>query len=72
MTCATGNAWVIYSPNESAIRDGAGFWSSEFGWVPPDHATCFIADEARDAVLPISVGHDARLVPRREAQQFYG
>jgi hypothetical protein len=65
------DSWVVYSPNESAISGSTGFWSNKFGWVPLDQATCFTADKARDAVLPISVGHDARLVPRREAQQFY-
>lgn len=72
MTCTASDSWVVYSPNESAVSDSAGFWSNEFGWVPLDQATSFTSDEAREAVLPISVGHDARLVPLHEAQQFYG
>lgn len=72
MTSTASDSWVVYSPNESAVSDSAGFWSNELGWVLLDQATCFTADEARDAVLPISVSRDARLVPWFEAQQFYG
>lgn len=54
MTFTASDSWVVYSPNESAVSDSAGFWSNEFGWVPLDHATCFTTDEARDAMLPIS------------------
>ena len=38
MTSKAGDCWVVYSPNESAIGDSAGFWSNEFGWVQFDQA----------------------------------
>lgn len=72
MTCATGSDWVIYSPNESAASDGAGFWSSEHGWVELGQATRFTAREACDVPLPMAVGHDARFVPWHEVVQHYG
>ena len=36
------NSHVVYSPNESAVMDGAGFLSNEFDWTgeadDQDHA----------------------------------
>lgn len=72
MTGEASNGWVVYSPNESAISDSAGFWSNEFGWVQFDQATCFSFEEALDAEMPVSFGRDARFVPWLEAQQHYG
>ncbi len=72
MTCEVSDCWVVYSPNESAISDSAGFWSNEFGWVQLDQATHFSLGEALDAELPVSVGQDARFVTWQDAQRHYG
>ncbi|BEG78121.1 MULTISPECIES: hypothetical protein [Pseudomonadota] len=72
MTCEASDCWVVYSPNESAISDSAGFWSNEFGWVQFDQATHFSLEEALDAELPVSVGRDARFVTWQDAQRHYG
>ncbi|MCW3660294.1 hypothetical protein ACVSNE_00210 [Pseudomonas aeruginosa] len=72
MTSEVGDAWVVYSPNESAVGDSAGFWSNEFGWVTLDQATCFSAEEIGRLQPPISTGGDACFVPWQEAQQHYG
>ena len=72
MTCEAIDRWVLYSPNESAISDSAGFWSNEFGWVQLDQATQFSLEDALDAELPVSVGRDARFVTWQDAQRHYG
>ncbi|WP_372387458.1 hypothetical protein [Xanthomonas axonopodis] len=72
MTCEAGDDWVVYSPNESAISDSAGFWSNEVGWVQLDQATHFSLAEALDAEFPVSVGRDARFVTWQDAQRHYG
>lgn len=54
-------AFVIYSPNESAISDGAGFFNNDLGWVEGmENATRFTADEIAAFNLPIATGEDAR------------
>jgi len=55
--------YAAYSPNESAINSGAGFWSNQEGWTDQEHATSFSLDEARTLNLPLSVGQDAQWVP---------
>lgn len=72
MTPEASDAWVAYSPNESATGDSAGFWSNEFGWVRFDQATCFSAEESGSLQLPIPAGGDARFVPWRQARWHYG
>ena len=67
MTSESGDCWVVYSPNESAISDSAGFWSNEFG-----PATRFSTEETGRLQLPISTGRNARFVPSQEAQRYYG
>ncbi|WOX91942.1 hypothetical protein PP479_16625 [Pseudomonas aeruginosa] len=69
MTSEANDCWVVYSPNESATSDSAGFWSNEFGWVQFDQATHFSLEEALDAELPVSVGRDARFVTWQDARQ---
>jgi len=55
--------WVIYSPNEESLGDGAGYWSNDLGWVPRDQATEFTVEELlRFSELPKSTGQDARTV----------
>ncbi|MBY4673887.1 hypothetical protein K6W12_24960 [Burkholderia multivorans] len=66
------DGWVVYSPNESATSDGAGFWSNEYGWVEFDQATRFSAEESRTLALPVALGRDARFVPWHEANRHYG
>lgn len=51
--------YVIYSPNESAISGGAGFWSNEDGWTELEGATQFTHAEKRSMHLPIAAGADA-------------
>ncbi|VFR32222.1 hypothetical protein ANK1_4107 [plant metagenome] len=58
---------MIYSSNESALQDGAGFWCNTLGWVEFDQATHFSAAEACDAALPLATGQDARFVLAAEA-----
>ena len=72
MTSEPGDCWVVYSPNESAISDSAGFWSNEFGWVQFDQATRFSLEEALYAEIPVADGRDARFVLWQEARQHYG
>lgn len=72
MTSEPGDCWVVYSPNESAISDSAGFWSNEFGWVRFDQATRFSTEETGSLPLPTSTGRDARIVPWQEATRYYG
>ncbi|EPL3588640.1 hypothetical protein PIQ52_002006 [Pseudomonas aeruginosa] len=72
MTSKANDCWVVYSPNESATSDSAGFWSNEFGWVQFDQATRFSLEEALYAEIPVAVGRDARFVPWQEARQHYG
>jgi hypothetical protein len=71
MTGPHTDSWVIYSPNESAISDGAGFWSNEHDWVELDQATHFSLAQAYDVALPMATGHDARFVALSEAVQHY-
>jgi hypothetical protein len=61
---------VIYSPNESAINDGRGFWS-EFlsSWVELALATQYSVPPAE---LPEAVGGDAITVSYKEAERHYG
>jgi len=52
--------WVIFSRSEAIARDGAGFWSNEYGWTTLDLATKFCGYESRrphDG--PLSAGMDA-------------
>jgi hypothetical protein len=63
--------FVIYSPNESAVNDGDGFWSNEQGWGSFDGATVFTKLESETMNLPIATGDDARWVPALQAKQSY-
>lgn len=63
---------VVYSPNESAASDGAGFWSNTYGWVDFSQATRFTKAETERLSLPISTGHDARWVLWEDANKSYG
>lgn len=64
--------YVIYSPNESACSDGAGFWSNRDSWTELDEATVFSDSERQSLNLPISTGQDAKWVLLGEARQHYG
>ncbi|PND29598.1 hypothetical protein C1I89_31235 [Achromobacter pulmonis] len=63
MTHVASDCSVVYSCNESAISDSAGFWPNEFGWVQFDQATRFSTEEIGRLQLPTSTGRDARFVP---------
>ncbi|MBV2205750.1 MAG: hypothetical protein KUL87_10040 [Pseudomonas sp.] len=69
---AEGYTWVIYSPNESALQDGAGFWCNTQGWVEIDQATRFSTEQACSVALPLATGHDASFVEFREANRHHG
>lgn len=64
--------YVIYSPNESATQDGAGFWNNEFGWMELDDATRYPEAKRRACELPKSLGDDARWVLFDDAHRCYG
>lgn len=64
--------WVIYSPNESILCDGAGYWSNTLGWVELDRATHFSTELAYSVALPLATGHDARFVTLCEASRHHG
>lgn len=53
---------VVYSPNEAAISDSAGYWNNEDGWVTIESASKFKTCECQQLNLPISTGGDARWV----------
>lgn len=69
---SSASNFVVYSPNESSIGDGAGFWSNEFGWVEFAQATVFTEEESQTLNLPISTGHDATWNSWPEANRSYG
>jgi len=54
---------VIYSGNEAAHNDGAGFWSNADGWVSRDSAMLFAARDCQRLCLPQALGEDARWLP---------
>lgn len=76
--------FAIYSPNEAAIQDGAGYWNSNMGWGDEIAATLFTKEETEVLGLPLSTGKDARWVPAEDRcplprlfadfqpQQWYG
>lgn len=55
------NTWVIYSPNESAINDGRGYWSTiQKRWVEVEEATQFTESQKYAfGELPLAIGSDA-------------
>lgn len=65
-------AYVIYSSNESAMSDSAGFWNSDSGWTTFARATRFSYAETQTLSLPVSTGEDAAWVLWREADASYG
>lgn len=65
-------AYVIYSPTESAVSDGAGFWSNDVGWAMFDQATQFSKQETQTVNLPESMGSDAKWMPLEEANSSHG
>lgn len=60
--------FLIYSPNESATSDGAGFWNDLHGWASFDLATKFTLADRHTKALPCAVGGDARWVYGHEAR----
>lgn len=72
MTSDRHDLWVVYSPNESATSDGAGFWSNTHGWTSLCQATRFSTDDTRNLAPPVSFGGDASFVSWREAWQSGG
>lgn len=55
-----GCNYLIYSPNEAAISDGAGFWNNKSGFTDLENAQVFSDDERIAGHLPTSTGNDAR------------
>jgi len=66
---AAQSPFVIYSPNEAAVGDGAGFWSNEDGWVDLEQATRFEKSEIDNLNLPHATGMDAVWMPLNEVEQ---
>lgn len=62
-TDGPAKGWTIYSANEAALSDGAGYWSNSLGWVTETDATVFMEHEKPKLNLPISTGNDAKWVP---------
>lgn len=60
--------YAVYSPNESALNDGAGFWNNQEGWTDREHATLFSLDETKSLNLPVSTGQDAQWVLYADAR----
>lgn len=65
---AHSDAYVIYSANEAANSDGAGFWSNSYGWTMLQDATVFSDAERHLFLLPHSAGLDAFWVERAAAK----
>ncbi|CAM5291600.1 hypothetical protein ATER59S_00550 [Aquamicrobium terrae] len=65
-------SFVIYSPNEAACNDCAGFWSNISGWSPFEQATMFSATERDSFPLPASTGNDALYVSWQDAKTRFG
>jgi hypothetical protein len=56
------NLYVVYSANESATQDDAGFWSPE-GWTDVAlDATLFDGEDIQTMNLPMSLGQDAHWI----------
>lgn len=55
---------LIYSPNEAAVNDGAGFWNNYLGYVSLEDAQVFSPEDAEIQMandnLPASTGHDVK------------
>lgn len=61
--------WVIYSANEAATLDGAGFWNTGHGWCHEEDANLFTREEVGCYSLPISLGQDRRWLNLELARQ---
>lgn len=55
------DAFLVYSPNESASNAGNGFWTKK-GWGDIEDAITYSVDDISTFPLPNSVGQDARFV----------
>jgi hypothetical protein len=54
------SGWLqIYSPNEAATSDGAGFWSDEDGWTEEGGETLYDVKDCMEKRLPKALGGDA-------------
>jgi len=60
--------YAVYSPNESALNDGAGFWNNQEGWTDREHATLFSLLDTQTLNLPLSTGQDALWVLYSDAR----
>lgn len=67
----SGEMYLIYSPNESATSDGAGFWNNEDGWTTFSGATKFTSPESNELTLPVSTGQDSKWVSESLAAASY-
>lgn len=63
--------YVVYSPNESAAGDGAGFWNNDDGWTDFANATRFSESEKNVCNLPMTTGHDAAWTLESDAGASY-
>lgn len=63
--------WFIYSPNESSLRNGDGFWSGT-EWVSLEAARVFGGLERDNLTLPCATGDDARWVTHESIMEKHG
>lgn len=64
--------FVIYSPNESAMCSGAGFWNAQRNaWVELDEATLFLQSDQQKVTLPNATGQDAKWILHDKIRQYY-
>ena len=60
--------FVLYSTNELAAGDGAGFWSNDVGWVEYRFATRFTLDSVPSCTLPVADARDAKWMVWQDAR----
>jgi len=54
----SAHRWAIYSANEAATNNGAGYWHPRKGWVDEHNLQAFPAEQAGRYALPMSLGQD--------------
>ena len=58
----TSGYYVIYSPNESAIRGSMGFWNNRTEWGYEHEADVYTTSDKEYVKLPPATGDDAEWV----------
>jgi hypothetical protein len=63
------HGWAIYSANEAATKDGAGFWNNRDGWSLEEGAVMYPPEWVGHYALPMSLGQDRKWVNLPLARQ---